>query len=198
MEKGKKNHGFLKAGSVLSLLIVGGVAGIMYLGSIQESITETTVEVARYNYLVTEGPGEGSTALINMQIRPHAADPGTTYASNVSTGTAYEFSTVGNESAAGQTPYATAFDIVMTVSVAWDDGYNQTSSAWDNSYMWCTLTCADLSIGANTNMTEIQIANNSQSRWMHYYLNNGGAGYTVVLGEHFNLTSCKFWVKRPV
>lgn len=186
-----KRKRFLKAGRLLALSLAVLVAASVYLVNIQGPLLQ------RHNALVgADGVGD-TTKIVYFQIRPHAADPGATYASNVSNATAYEYAptVAANASATGSTPFGTAFDIVVGVAVDYDDGYNQTSSEWDNSYNWCTLTCADLSIGANTNMTEVLVGSNANTAWYNYYLNNGGSGYTIVLGETFNITSMKYWVK---
>ncbi len=191
----------LKASVFLSLLCVGFSVSILYLSSVQEPIVQS-VCIKRDPYLVTAGPGDPGfdpddpTQLINIQIRPHVANGWTTYNSNCSNATAYEYG-LGNGSGTGETPFATTFDIVVTVEISYNDGYNQTSSAWDDSYSWVTCTCADLSIGANTNMSEIQIAATGDHRYLHYWLNNTGSGYTIALGESFNITSIKYWVMRP-
>jgi len=149
------------------------------------------------------GPGDPGwdpndpTQMVYIQIRPHVADGWATYASNQTNVSAYEYG-VGNESATGTTPFATAFDILVQVGISYNDGYNQTTSVWDMNYSWVTLTCADLTIGADTNMTGLAVANDGIThQWRHYWLNNSGSGYTIVLGESFNITSIKYWVRRP-
>jgi hypothetical protein len=131
-------------------------------------------------------------------IYPHQAVPGTAYASNLSNASAYEYSDIGNTSCTGETPYMTAFDIVVKIGIDDSDGKNTTSGLWDNTYLYCLVTCSELSIGAGTNMTEKQIANYSGYAWYHYYMNNGGAGYTVSEGESFNVTGIKLYVNRIV
>lgn len=153
----------------------------------------------RIPFLVTgdADPG-GATGFFYFMIYPHQAAPGTAYKSNLSNASAYEYSDSGNAVCTGETPYGTTFDIVVKVGVTSADGKNTTTNLWDNNYMWVTLTCSALSIGANTNMTELEIYNNTGYRYMQYYLNNGGAGYTITEGQSFNVTSVKFWVKRIV
>jgi len=147
---------------------------------------------------VTGDPVAGQSGFFYFTVWTHQADPGSAYANNLTYTNGYEYATSGDVVATGETPFNTAFDIVLKVGVNVSDGWNTTESRWDEAYQWLTLTCADLSIEADTNMTEIQIANTSTYAWYQYYLNNGGAGYTINEGEHFNVTSCKFWVKRLV
>jgi len=196
MKNEKKNS--LKAGMLLTMFAVAFVAGIMMLSSVTD-VVEHHIYVERKMVLVTgDGDPGDNSGFFYFMIYPHQADPGTAYASNLSNATAYEYSDSINTSATGETPYSTAFDIVIKVGCTDEDGYNTTSSAWDDSYMSMTLTCADLSIGGDTSMTEIQIVNHSSYRWMHYYLNNGGSGYTINEGESFNITSAKYYVNRIV
>lgn len=194
-----KRSKFFVDASIIFVLVAMTVAVFFVLASLEEPITHKNIEVARVKVLVTgdADPGAGNSGFYYFMIYPHSADPGTDYATNLSNATAYEFSDIGNTSCTGETPYNTAFDIVLKVGVNDTDGLNMSSSAWDDDYIWLTLTCSDLSIGADTNMTEIEIDNTASYRWMHYYLNNGGVGYQIVLGEHFNVSSCKFYVMRP-
>lgn len=183
-----RRQGALKKGGVFSLVVVMLVVSSLYLVNLQGPLMN------RHNALVGAAGVGPHTGWVNFQIRPHAAVPGTTYAANCTNASAYEYGT-GNMSALGSTPYGTAFDIVVTVSIDYNDGYNQGTSQWDNTYNWLTCTCSDLGIAANSNMTEILIGSNSVQAWYHYYLNNGGPGYTVILGQSFNITSFKYWVK---
>ena len=197
-----KKTGFLKAAVPFGLLFVGVVVGMLYLSTIQEPIIEQAVHMRRVPTLVTGdgNPGDGVTGFFYYAAYPHQADPGTAYASNLSNATAYEYSDTGdNNACTGWTPYATTFDLVVKVGVNNSDGYNITAAAWDDTYMWMNLTCANLTIGADTDMTEIEIAaQGTVYRYMHYYLNNGGAGYTIDVGDKYNVTSVKFGVLRPV
>jgi hypothetical protein len=203
-EKTKGKYNNLKAGGCLTLLITGFVVAMMYLSSVNEPVVNTTVEIARGNCLVTSGPGDPGwdpndpTQMVYIQIRPHVNNGTQYYSYNRTNATAYEYG-IGNQSALGSTPFATAFDILVKVEISYADGYNQTTSVWDLNYSWITLTCADLAVVANTNMSEKAIANSGISKqWRHYWMNNSNAGYTIVLGQKFNITSIKYWVRRPV
>jgi hypothetical protein len=144
-------------------------------------------------------PGAGKSGFFYKMVYPHQALPNTAYASNLSNATAYEYSDTGDNGACtGETPYLTTSDIVVKVGVNGTDGYNATTTAWDNSFVWVNITCADLSIGL-TDMSEVQIGTSGTTyRWMQYYVNNGGVGYQIDVGDHFNITSVKMGVMRPV
>lgn len=191
-------RGSLKAGGLLSLIIIGAIASGVYLFSVS-NIVEEQISEQRVPASVTgdADPGDNS-GFFYFMIYPHQADPGTAYATNLSNATAYEYSDSGNTSATGETPFETTFDIVLKVGVTNEDGQWTSNSTWNDAYMWINLTCADLSISADTDMNETEIANTSSYRWMHYWLNNNGAGYTVAEGASFNVTSVKFYVQRIV
>jgi hypothetical protein len=173
------------------------MAAIMTQPVIENQIMKMNEKRVPFLVMGDGDPG-GATGFFYFMIYPHQAVPGTAYASNLSNASAYEYSDVGDAVAIGDTPYGTTFDIVIKVGVTDDDGVNTTTSNWDDTYMWANLTCADLSIGADTAMTELEIVNGSSYRYMHYYMNNGGAGYTITEGQSFNVTSVKLWVMRIV
>lgn len=197
----QKTIGILKGSALFIAFAVSFVCAVVVVSNLQDTVIEHQIIANRKIMLVTgDGdPGAGKSGFFYAMIYPHSADPGTDYAVNLSNATAYEYSDTGNESATGEMPYLTALDIVIKVGTNESDGYNLSSSAWEDDYMWLTLTCADLSILADTNMTELEIAHTGSTyRWMHYYLNNGGAGYQIDVGEHFNITSMKFYVQRLI
>ena len=195
----KQNKENIKKAGIFSMLVLGAIAAVVMLASVHDTVERTVMFEKRMPTLVTgdADPGDNS-GFFYFMVYPHQADPATAYASNLSNATAYEFSDVGNTSCTGETPYSTTFDLVIKVGVTDDDGYYTSNGTRNPDYNWCLLTCSDLSIGADTNMTEVFIGNNTDYAWYHYYLNNGGAGYTIIEGESFNVTSVKFYVQRIV
>lgn len=197
-----KNLGILKGSLLFTAFAVSFVCAVVVVSNLHDAVVEHQIINAKREMVLVTGdgdPGAGKSGFFYAMIYPNSGDPGTDYAVNLSNATAYEYSDIGNESATGETSYFTAFDIVIKVGINESDGYNLSSSAWEDGYTWLTLTCADLGIGADTNMTELEIAyTGSTYRWMHYYLNNGGAGYQIDVGEHFNITSMKFYVQRLI
>lgn len=192
-----KKKGLMKASITMSFIVIGIICGIVYLASINDVVKEKIVNEVRIPTLIVgdANPGDNS-GFFYFMIYPHAADAMVTYASNLSNATAYEFSDVGNTTCTGETPYSTTFDIVVKCGVTDEDGYWTSNDTRNPGYNWCLLTCADLSIGANTNMTEIFIGNTTTYAWYHYALNNSGSGYTITEGQSFNITSVKFYVQR--
>ncbi len=199
--KKKKQRSFLKAGGLIGFIVIGLAVGSLYLASVSDVVEEHIVEV-RKTTLIPVGdynPGDNSGYFYFM-VKNHSANPTVEYASNVTNGTinsnCYEWSDFWNTTATGETPYSTTFDIVIKTGVTNEDGQWTSNNTWNPDYNWLLLTCADLSIGADTNMTEIEIANTSSYAWYHYYDDNGGSGYTITEGQSFNITSAKFYVQR--
>ena len=85
---------------------------------------------------------------------------------------------------------------MVKVGVTDSDGYN--GSAWQDAWHYVWMTCADLSISADTNTTQQTISESANYGWFHYYMNNGGDGYTISENEVVNITSIKFYVYREV
>jgi len=181
---------------VFSAFIIGIYLAVSFI-MIGFQVQDVVFEHERSNQLIAladGNPGAGVGGFFYFMYYPHQAVPGTAYASNLSNATAYEFSDTVNASLTGETPYATTFDLVIKWGYNSSQDWNSTGSNWEDAWVWITCTNADISIGADTNMTEIEIANTSASyRWMHYYMNNGGAGYTITHGQSCNTTSVKPW-----
>jgi len=170
------------------LLISTNVFGPIAEKQVQEMKAKEWIPVP----LADAVDGDGNTGFITGYIYPHEADPGTAYASNLSTGTAYEYSNDLNTSMTGETPYDTTFDLVVKMCINDSHAYNTSDSSWELGWVNATATCADLSIGADTAMTEVSIGNGTYM-FVHYYLNNGGAGYQISHGETYNVTNYEFW-----
>lgn len=139
-------------------------------------------------------PGGDNCGFMYFMVYPHSADPATTYASNLSNASAYEYSDSLNTELTGETPHTTAFDFVMKFRVNDTVGYNVSSSSWVDSWVRANITCNfdfATDIGADTAMTIVQIANGSDFAWYHAYINNSGSGYQITHNEKFNVTSVK-------
>lgn len=200
MKKGNGKKIGMVFGASIAVLVSAMFLMFMVSGPVIENTVEPTLIESRMPTLVPLGdadPGDNS-GFFYFMIYPHSGDPGTDYASNLSNGTAYEFSDVGNTTCTNETPYSTTFDIVIKAGVTNEDGYYTSNDTRNDGYNWLLLTCADLSIGADTNMTEVFIGNTTSYAWYHYYLNNADAGYTISEGDSFNVTSSKFYVQRIV
>lgn len=190
---------FKKAGktiAVSSAVMIGIYLAVSFI-MIGFQVQDVVFEHERSNQLIAladGNPGAGVGGFFYWMVYPHQAVPGTAYTSNLSNATAYEFSDTVNASLTGETPFDTTFDLVLKWGYNSSQDWNSTGTCWEDAWIWVTCTNADISIGADTNMTEIEIANTSASyRWMHYYMNNGGSGYTITHGQSCNTTSVKPW-----
>ena len=187
---------------MLVTIVVFGVVGMfinsMVLSPIVEKQVIETEEKKRERVLIPLGdaPFSDESKFYYVMLYPHQASPGDVYNSNLSNATAYEYLDTGDGEMTGTTPKDTAFDIVVKVGVTDDDGYNV--DAWDDAWHYCWITCADLEIGADTNMTQVDIVEGSNYAFYHYYMNNEGDGYTISENEVGNITSLKFYVYREV
>jgi len=195
-----KNGNVMKAGTRIGvtlgvLFVVVLIVGINLHTSVETSIMN---ELRSPTLVVGDADPGDASGFFYFMIYPHAAVPATTYASNLSNATAYEFSDTGNTTAEDETPYSTTFDIVIKAGVTNEDGYYTGNQTRSEGYQWCLATCSELSIGADTNMTEQFIGNSTNYAWYHYYLNNAGSGYTTTEGQYFNVTGVKFYVQRIV
>jgi len=188
-----KDRNVLKRSVQLGLVFA--LAFSLYLSfSGIEDVTISQVEPKEWEPISIVGdgdPGVGASGVLKIFIYPHQADPGTAYASNISSGW-YAHADYLNNSLTGEVPYDTAFDIVVKVRGNATHAYNTTSNTWMWDWIRSNLTCADLSISANTSMEEVNISYSGTYIWGHYYLNNGGAGYTISHGESVNVTYYKF------
>lgn len=183
-----------QAAFLSSLVLVGFVCGLVLMVNMNPTqILESVGERGWKNIALADGPhAAGTCAFLYFMAYPHAAVPGTTYASNLSNASAYEFSDTLNGEMTGETPYSTAFDFVVKFVVNQTIGYNVSGSKWEDSWVRANLTCdfeyaAD--IGPLAAMTIIQIANNTDYAWYHGYINNGGAGYQITKNEKYNCTA---------
>jgi len=180
--------------SLLTGITIAIIAGILFFASSPPPQIQQIHMRQWHMIAVAEGNlGAGATGFMYAMIYPHQADPNTAYSTNLSNSSAYEYSDTLNAEMIGETPYDTAFDIVIKVRVNKTHAWNSTGNKWMLEWIYMHITCTDLGIPADTNMTEIEIANNSEYIWVHYYMNNAGNGYTITHNEKFNISSIKFY-----
>ena len=150
------------------------------------SLNMTSIAVAEAD------PGSGAGGFLIWYVYPHQAVPGTAYASNLSTTTAYEYGVSLNVAGTKHVPYFTLFDIVVHVRANVTEAYNTSSGSWTLSWVQGLITCAGLSIGADTVMTAVEVTHSATYIWVNFYINNGGSGYQISHGQTINVTSFKF------
>lgn len=191
-KKTMKSRKLLFGSTSTTVVIIGIVVGMMLSQSLLAPIMPDRFWRP---VLGADGdPGAGKSGMLEIFIYPHAANPAATYAANLSSANAYAARNTWNGSLTGDVPYApTTFDIVIKVRWNKTHAYNasSTTTKWELGYVRANLTCAALSIGADTAMSEVNITSSATYIWVNYYANNGGAGYTVSHGQTVNVTSVK-------
>jgi len=195
-KKYKKRNKLLLGTTMTALVIAGVLVGMMVVPNILYKTGVTDI----WNTVKADdaAPGSGVTGVINVYIYPHQAD-GSTYDNNVTEGTAYahfDASPGLNDSLEGDVPYNTAFDIVVKCQYNYTHAYNITAPGWDADYVRGLISCSDLSIGADTTMSESAFFNTTgngagDTTWIHFYMNNSGSGYQISHGESVNVTDFK-------
>jgi hypothetical protein len=176
--------------TMTTLVIVGIVVGMLVSQSLLAPIMPDRfwrpVQAADGN------PGAGASGLLEIFIYPHQANPAATYAANLSSASAYAARNTWNGTLTGDVPYApTTFDIVIKVRFNATHAYNASAPGWDMTYVKALITCAALSIGADTEMEEVEIAHADAYIWVNFWMDNSNNGYTVSHGATTNVTSVK-------
>jgi hypothetical protein len=199
-EKIKKHKKLVLGSTMFTLILVGFVVAVFVAPStVFTVLTPDEFVVPRSWRNVALGadanPGSEESGIINVYIYPHQADT-STYNSALSEATAFahfDASAELDRALEGTVPYDTAFDIAITVQYNYTVAYNTTSSSWDKDHVRTLITCAGLSIGADTEMTKGDFfdSNAGEDTKITFYLNNGGSGYSVGHGQTINATSVK-------
>lgn len=189
-QKGNKN--VVKAGGLLSLIVVGFTVGLLYLGSVGEVVVEETITAKwhRLPYVGDGDPGGDNSGFMVGRAYPHQAAPAVAYAVNLTNDNSYEHSDTINTTMTNETPHSTTFDLVLKFRVNDTVNYNVSDSSWEPSWILANAT-VDFDWAADvpwTTMTLVEIDNNTNFCWYHAYLNNGGAGYQIAQNEGYNWT----------
>jgi len=142
-------------------------------------------------------PGAGASGILEIFIINHSATPGTTYTQNSSSTlegwcTAAGLGYCNADDSNVDIAHSTAFDIV--VRVRGNDTHCWRTDHWYPADLKVEITCAGLSIGADTDLTGVVSYNNSGADylWMNFYIDNSGSGYTISKGSTVEITSIKF------
>jgi len=195
-KKGVLSRRGVHVGIVITLVLaVYGFSTVVPVIYNQERGWSTIWELARGD----GNPGAGASGVLQIYVYPHQAVPGTAYASNLSTATAFAWGDNLNQqlpNGGTSVPFDTAFDLVVKVRANQTHAWNTSSSQWMMTWIRAYMTCADLSVAGDTECVETQIATANDYVWTHYYLQDadGGAGngFTISHGEKVNVTNFKF------
>lgn len=182
-------------GSVaVSLLVIGAIVGMVMLVNMNPTEIIQSVGQKGWSSIATAGtPPAGESGVYFIYIYPHQAVPYTAYKTNLSNASAYAYGSL-NSTLTGSVPSGTTFDIVVKVRYNATHAYNTTTPSWVLSWTRANITCASLGIGAYTAMSQSIIAANNASggandyMFEHFWINNGGAGYTISHGQSVNVS----------
>ena len=191
----QENKKFLGKGGLSVALILG--VTVMLVLSFTTNFTEIISSIGQKGWcnIATAGtPPAGESGVYFIYIYPHQAVPYTAYKTNLTNASAYAYGSL-NATLTGSVPSGTAFDIVVKVRYNATHAFNTTSTDWVLSWTRGNITCASLSIGAYTAMSQSIIAANNASAggatdymFEHYWINNADAGYTISHGQTINVT----------
>ena len=201
MERKKKILG----SAMVSALAVGVIVALMLFTSVEETIFEQILDEQVVEEIIKEKKwhtiplGEllemGSTegGFLACFIYAHQAVPATAYAVNLSntSGQCMAYGDYSNSSGmTGYVNHSTAFDIVIKVKANTSMAQNTTTAWWNISRLACYITAGNISVGPNAAMTCVNItaAHTPVYNWYNFYLNNGGAGYTITAGQQVNIS----------
>ena len=195
----QKNRDRIKAGGTLTILAVGFIASILFISNITPMVEETEVRSwhrLTLPYLGDNDPGAGASGVINNTIIVrNCVDYTTNFTINSSV---YGFADAHNDHM-NNIPYDTGaaadhFELAITVRWNKTHAFSESNTTWMLTWVRGNCTCAGLSIGANTTMTEVNhtdITADHAFIYVTYYLDNSGDGYTLTRGQ--NVTSCMFF-----
>lgn len=186
----------LVGSAMASAIAIGAVVTmvVMFSSQVTNTIPEINEEIEeairRWQPLADYDPGSGNCGVVNIYIYPHQAAPAGVYNANLTEGNAYTFGHLNTSfDANGYVPYDTTFDIVVEYRYNNTVAYNTTGSTYEMDWIYANLTNADLGIAVPTTMSELEVWSNSSFIGVNFYMNNGGAGYTITHGESINSTA---------
>ena len=194
-----KYKSIFKAGTLIGLLIIGTCVGILFLSQVQDVVTTQFGGVAskHWSALGDITVTAGQSGVLAFFIYPHAAVPATTYATNCSNATAYEYRDATTGEMTKSTTYLLKFDFVVKYRLNTTDGYNTSSSAWTQAWSYVKMACnfnwtSDIT---TSTMTNVLVTSNANYEWIQCYLNNAGNGYQIAKNEKFSWNTSG-WVLR--
>lgn len=183
----------LGIGMLTTIASVAVAAMILLAGMHPTEIMQSEDRKMKEVYLPRLGdadPGSVASGVLNVTLSVHVANPATYYARNLTNNASiYGWTNTNNSHVTSDLPYATAFDIIVKVRWNATHAYSSGNTTWMLSWVRANATCADLAL-TDTAMSEVEIGKNATYLWVNYYLNNGGAGFTISRGQ--NITPCQF------
>jgi len=165
------------------------------------TIEEAVEHVAKWNLVTATDldAGNGECGIINAYIYPHSA--AATYDSGLVEGSAFEHfdaSFVTGEELEGETPFNTAFDIVVEYQFN-DTAYNTTSSDWDITLVKAYYNESQLSISSQLaeKSSDFFDQDGTTDAKINFYLldadGGAGTGFTIGQNEQIDETEIKVY-----
>jgi len=191
-EKNKKQK-IIFGTLMIAFILVGAAVGFYNVVTVDNETIKETIVYPQREWAIFTGdsdPGAGNCGIMLMGTKSYEADPGTAYASNISTGDCYEYAeTYTDTEMTGETPHSTAYDkfVKFRVNDTW--GYDTVNATWRTDWVTATMNVdfeyvADIS---GISMTVYMIANNTDYAWFNGVLQDAdggaGTGFTISAGE---------------
>lgn len=148
----------------------------------------------------TDGIGgsvtDGADEVVNIYIYPHQADPGTTYGSGLSEGSAYEHfdnSFTNGEELEGETPHSTTFDIVIEMQYDYDHVYDGTLNV-DLVDCWCNESQLSISSQKMEHSSAFFDTDGTSDTRINFWLcdADGGAGTGFTINQLDQINDIEF------
>lgn len=194
------------AGGVFAVLFSVFVAYLMISGYVGNTVVENVVYRKELKPLVVlpvgdASLGDGATKVMYWMHYPYQVNTSSSYSVNLSNdsaaGGAYEFYDYLDNEMTNETPYGTAFDIVIKMGINTNHGYNSSSSAWELTLFNATLK-GETGLGFTTDvaMNETVIGSDANWYYVHFYIQDAdggvGSGFSIAQGVKTNATF-EFW-----
>jgi len=202
MEKNRKKAGFRLG--LISVLVIGMMFTFMTVPRpvIEHNEGEWHIIWEGNLASATEGdPGSGASGFLSVYFHPHTATPEDAYDQNTSATIETNCTNAGlgyanADDTEVDLAHSTEFDVVFRVR---GNATNcQVGGVWFDTNLKIQWTSADLSVGADTELTVgasegIATSNNSDYTflYMNFWDDNSGSGFTISQDETAEITSIK-------
>lgn len=199
MKKEKYKKIGIEAGVFMTVLFSIMIAVILLSANTTDVIIEREIRQKTLQPvpLADASHVDGDTLVMYVMAYPHQSVPATAYASNLSNATAYEFYDGLNNEMTGETPFSTAFDIVVKMGINITHGYNDSSAAWELTLHNATFKSSDLNFSSDVAGVEYSIDEAASWHFVHYVIQDAdgglGNGFQIGQGVKYNITDFEFW-----
>jgi len=205
-EKGNGRKAGFRLG-LISMLVIGILVSYM---TFPHPILEQDEDTKSW-HIIWEGnlpalaaeadPGTNTSGFLSVYFHPHQAVNMTSYMENSSSNlesncTGADLGFANADDTEVDLKHSTAFDVVFRVQG--NNSNCKVGGVWFDTNVKIQWTCADLSVGANTEL----LVGTSDGRWtandttytylyMNFWDDNGGNGFTISQDQTIEITSIK-------